>query len=282
MAAFSFTLFSPTFLSPRYRFISPKTRHSHRHHHIPFKLLAITPNRKYYLNTFDDDGIERFQQILCQATRDGKLLHQDFKRKRGVLTGRVKSKFWNPSTQQDSREVKAGDLFVCCVGSSFDARRHLTEAHRRGAVSVIASKGNGIEETSGYKTLVIVEDANSVLATLAASFYGYPSKSMTVIAINGTNGKTTTTYLLLWRLLPVDTKFLPEQPPPSSSPSTHHFQQLPASSPSTHQLQQLLALPGDPTPCCHAEASRSQLPCPRYYPIVSHHHSSVTHRGPFL
>ncbi|XP_039034749.1 UDP-N-acetylmuramoyl-L-alanyl-D-glutamate--2,6-diaminopimelate ligase MurE homolog, chloroplastic-like [Hibiscus syriacus] len=196
MAAFSFTLFSPTFLSPRYRFISPKTRHSHRHHHIPFKLLAITPNRKYYLNTFDDDGIERFQQILCQATRDGKLLHQDFKRKRGVLTGRVKSKFWNPSTQQDSREVKAGDLFVCCVGSSFDARRHLTEAHRRGAVSVIASKGNGIEETSGYKTLVIVEDANSVLATLAASFYGYPSKSMTVIAINGTNGKTTTTYLV--------------------------------------------------------------------------------------
>ncbi|KAE8672523.1 putative glycosyltransferase 3 [Hibiscus syriacus] len=38
-------------------------------------------------------------------------------------------------------------------------------------------------------------------------------------------------------------------------------------SPSTHQWQQLLALPGDPMPCCHVEASRSQLPCLRCYPM---------------
>lgn len=98
--------------------------------------------------------------------------------------------------QHDSRLVCAGDLFVCCVGRKTDGHLYLTEADKRGAVAVVASKEIDIEETLGCKALVIVDDTNAVLAALAASFYRYPSKNMAVIGITGTNGKTTTSYLI--------------------------------------------------------------------------------------
>ncbi|CAN8245492.1 unnamed protein product [Cochlearia groenlandica] len=95
--------------------------------------------------------------------------------------------------QHDSRGVSAGDLFVCCEtdGDSF-----LSEADKRGAVAVVASKEIDIEDTLGCRALVIVEDTNAVLAALASSFYRHPSKNMAVIGVTGTNGKTTTTYLI--------------------------------------------------------------------------------------
>lgn len=98
--------------------------------------------------------------------------------------------------QHDSRLVCAGDLFVCCVGRKTDGHLYLTEADKRGAVAVVASKEIDIEETLGCKALVIVEDTNAILPALAASFYRYPSKNMAVIGITGTNGKTTTSYLI--------------------------------------------------------------------------------------
>ncbi|KAJ9147945.1 hypothetical protein P3X46_030057 [Hevea brasiliensis] len=96
----------------------------------------------------------------------------------------------------DSRMVSAGDLFVCCVGRRTDGHLYLTEADKRGAVAVVASKEIDMEETLGCKALVIVEDTNAVLPALAAAFYKYPSKNMAVVGITGTNGKTTTAYLI--------------------------------------------------------------------------------------
>ncbi|TXG50528.1 hypothetical protein EZV62_023052 [Acer yangbiense] len=98
--------------------------------------------------------------------------------------------------QHDSRVVNAGELFVCCVGRKTDGHLFLSEADKRGAVAVVASKEIDIDETLGCKALVIVEDTNTVLPALAASFYRYPSKNMAVIGITGTNGKTTTSYLI--------------------------------------------------------------------------------------
>ncbi|KAL3499335.1 hypothetical protein ACH5RR_038428 [Cinchona calisaya] len=98
--------------------------------------------------------------------------------------------------QHDSRLVESGDLLVCCIGKKTDGHLYLSEADKRGAVAVVACKEIDIEETLGCKALVIVEDTNVVLASLAASFYRYPSKSMSVIGITGTNGKTTTSYLI--------------------------------------------------------------------------------------
>lgn len=98
--------------------------------------------------------------------------------------------------QDDSRVVSAGDLFVCRVGMKTDGHLYLSEADKRGAVAVVASKEVDIEETLGCKALVIVEDTNAVLPALAAAFYKFPSKNMAVIGITGTNGKTTTANLV--------------------------------------------------------------------------------------
>ncbi|KAK3434342.1 UDP-N-acetylmuramoyl-L-alanyl-D-glutamate--2,6-diaminopimelate ligase MurE homolog, chloroplastic [Eucalyptus grandis] len=98
--------------------------------------------------------------------------------------------------QHDSRVVSSGDLFVCCVGRKTDGHLFLSEADKRGAVAVVASKEIDIEETLGCKALVIVEDTNAVLPALAASFYRQPSRHMAVIGITGTYGKTTTSYLI--------------------------------------------------------------------------------------
>ncbi|KAJ8768584.1 hypothetical protein K2173_022702 [Erythroxylum novogranatense] len=98
--------------------------------------------------------------------------------------------------QHDSRLVSAGDLFVCCVGRKTDGHLFLSEADKRGAVAVVASKEIDIEETLVCKALVIVEDTNAVLPALAAAFYKYPSKDMAVIGIAGTSGKTTTAHLI--------------------------------------------------------------------------------------
>lgn len=98
--------------------------------------------------------------------------------------------------QHDSREVSSGDLFVCPEGSKADGHAYLTEADKRGAVAVVADKEINIDETLGCKALVIVEDTNAVLPMLAASFYKHPSKSLSLIGVTGTNGKTTTTHLI--------------------------------------------------------------------------------------
>lgn len=98
--------------------------------------------------------------------------------------------------QHDSRLVTSGNLFVCCVGRKNDGHMFLSEADKRGAIAVVASKEIDIEDTLGCKALVIVEDTNAVLPTLAASFFKYPSKNMALIGITGTYGKTTTTYLI--------------------------------------------------------------------------------------
>ncbi|KAL7150359.1 hypothetical protein ABFS83_05G106700 [Erythranthe nasuta] len=96
----------------------------------------------------------------------------------------------------DSRLVESGDLFVCCVGIKTDGHLYLSEADKRGAVAVIASKEIDIDDTLGCKALVIVEDTSVILAALASSFFKHPSRSLSVIGITGTNGKTTTSYLI--------------------------------------------------------------------------------------
>ncbi|XP_074317722.1 UDP-N-acetylmuramoyl-L-alanyl-D-glutamate--2,6-diaminopimelate ligase MurE homolog, chloroplastic [Silene latifolia] len=98
--------------------------------------------------------------------------------------------------EHDSRLVNAGDLFVCCVGSKTDGHLFLSEADKRGAVAVVASKEIDLGETLGCKGLVLVEDTNAALPALAAAFYRWPTRDMSVIGVTGTHGKTTTGYLI--------------------------------------------------------------------------------------
>jgi len=91
-----------------------------------------------------------------------------------------------------SREVKPGYIFVCIPGFKTDGHRFIPEALARGAVAVVVEKR--IDEFPG--TVIEVTNTRQSLAALAARFYHYPSSRLKVVGVTGTNGKTTTTYLI--------------------------------------------------------------------------------------
>lgn len=92
----------------------------------------------------------------------------------------------------NSKEVKAGYLFICIPGFKADGHDFAAEAVDLGAVAILAE-----HEIDGVgATTVIVKDSRRETSTLAANFYGHPDKKLKLIGVTGTNGKTTTTYLI--------------------------------------------------------------------------------------
>ena len=90
----------------------------------------------------------------------------------------------------DSRNTKEGDLFVAMTGYETDGHRFIPVAREKGAVCVLAEKK--VDDAP----CVLVEDSRAALAQLGRNWYGDPAASMTMLGVTGTNGKTTTTYLL--------------------------------------------------------------------------------------
>lgn len=93
----------------------------------------------------------------------------------------------------DSRAVKEGYLFVAVKGGSQDGHRYLGHAVQRGACALAVDR---VEDIAKDVTVIRLPDTRAALSELAARFYDYPSKGMNLIGITGTNGKTTTSYLL--------------------------------------------------------------------------------------
>jgi UDP-N-acetylmuramoyl-L-alanyl-D-glutamate--2,6-diaminopimelate ligase len=93
----------------------------------------------------------------------------------------------------DSRAVAPGQVFVAVKGQHADGAAFAREALARGAVAIVAE---GAAPADVRIPWVVVRDARLALAFLAAAFHGDPSREMRVIGITGTNGKTTTAYLL--------------------------------------------------------------------------------------
>jgi UDP-N-acetylmuramoyl-L-alanyl-D-glutamate--2,6-diaminopimelate ligase len=93
----------------------------------------------------------------------------------------------------DSRHVGPGSIFVGLRGLHADGATFAHEAASRGAVAVIAES----MPIAGIRIpWLVVEDARGALAALAATFFGNPSGELLVIGVTGTNGKTTSTYLM--------------------------------------------------------------------------------------
>ena len=93
--------------------------------------------------------------------------------------------------QYDSRQVSSGDLFVAISGFQTDGHKYIPKAMENGAACVVCEKKP--ETDIPY---VLVPDARAALAALGANWFGHPADDMCVIGITGTNGKTTSTYLL--------------------------------------------------------------------------------------
>ena len=93
----------------------------------------------------------------------------------------------------DSRTVTPGQVFVALKGQHADGTAFARQAIERGAAAVVSEQPapDGV-----HVPWAIVEDARLALAVLATTFYRDPSREMRVIGITGTNGKTTTAYLV--------------------------------------------------------------------------------------
>jgi len=89
----------------------------------------------------------------------------------------------------DSRQVQAGDLFIAWPGAASDGRRHLPEAFARGAVAALV-EDDGADGFDLPPATLRVRGLKALAGELAAAWYGQPSRHMTVLAITGTNGKT--------------------------------------------------------------------------------------------
>ena len=124
----------------------------------------------------------------------------------------------------DSRKVKRGDIFIAVKGEKVDGHSFINDAVKKGAVAVVyekseVSRSDPQSETRLYErrpvsgsqksevnlaisnrqsaiSFIHVKDSRNALAYISNNFYGRPSDELAIIGVTGTNGKTTTTYLL--------------------------------------------------------------------------------------
>jgi len=92
----------------------------------------------------------------------------------------------------DSRRVRPGDLFVAIKGLNADGHDYIPQAIERGAVAIVGERPF-LRPTIPY---VLVPNSRRALALLSAAFHGYPARSLRVIGVTGTDGKTTTVNLI--------------------------------------------------------------------------------------
>ncbi|MGI9196007.1 MAG: Mur ligase domain-containing protein, partial [Candidatus Nanopelagicales bacterium] len=94
----------------------------------------------------------------------------------------------------DSREVRPGDLFAALPGEHAHGSQFCAQAREQGAVAILTDR-TGLAAASGLPAIV-VDDPRGVLGALAADIYGHPGEDLALIGVTGTNGKTTTAFLL--------------------------------------------------------------------------------------
>ena len=98
------------------------------------------------------------------------------------------------SIERDSRRVREGALFVCISGAHVDAHSFIPNAARAGARAILTERET-VDVPDGI-TVLHVADLQEALDVIVPYFYDYPARAMRVIGITGTNGKTTTSYLV--------------------------------------------------------------------------------------
>jgi UDP-N-acetylmuramoyl-L-alanyl-D-glutamate--2,6-diaminopimelate ligase len=96
----------------------------------------------------------------------------------------------------DSRSVAPGHLFVCIRGFRHDGHAFIAEAVSRGAVAIMVERDPGALGIPAGITVIRVPDGRVALAAAACRFFDNPSASLRLVGVTGTNGKTTTTYLV--------------------------------------------------------------------------------------
>lgn len=97
----------------------------------------------------------------------------------------------------DSRRVERGSLFVAQTGTSVDGHTFIDNCVKNGAVAIVLSDRSYLPEAEiEGVTYILVSDSNRALGLIASTWFGEPSKHITLVGVTGTNGKTTIATLL--------------------------------------------------------------------------------------
>ena len=96
--------------------------------------------------------------------------------------------------QYDSRKVGQNDVFVAIPGVKLDGTQFAKQAIEKGALLIVSEK----EKIEGVPNnrIIKVDDVRKTLSIIAKAYYDFASDKLTILGVTGTNGKTTTTYLL--------------------------------------------------------------------------------------
>ncbi len=111
--------------------------------------------------------------------------------------------------QYDSRRVSAGDVFVAMRGGTTDGNRFIDAACRKGATAIVTDSLEVFVDLRAQQpelALALVEHGRRALAEVSSAVFGAPEKALKVSAVTGTNGKTTTAFLLEQMLRSVERK----------------------------------------------------------------------------
>jgi UDP-N-acetylmuramoyl-L-alanyl-D-glutamate--2,6-diaminopimelate ligase len=100
--------------------------------------------------------------------------------------------------EYDSRRVFSGSLFVAFRGGTTDGNRYIAQAVAQGAHAIVTDSAAGFTAATAYPAVAFIEVAHGrrALAALAANFFGHPEARLKLSGVTGTNGKTTTAFLL--------------------------------------------------------------------------------------
>jgi UDP-N-acetylmuramoyl-L-alanyl-D-glutamate--2,6-diaminopimelate ligase len=93
----------------------------------------------------------------------------------------------------NSRDVGRGSLFVAVKGFKLDGHHYIDDASKKGAAAVIMEKGR---EPTGSVPFVMVEDTRKILPLISKNFFNDPTRELEIAGVTGTNGKTTTVFII--------------------------------------------------------------------------------------
>ena len=113
---------------------------------------------------------------------------------RGVETASLHGDAEVAGIQYDSRQVRPGDCFIAIKGGTTDGNQYIDQALVAGAVAVVSDSNS--QPSRKDVAWAVVEHGRRAMSGMVANFYSHPEKKLKLTGVTGTNGKTTTTYLI--------------------------------------------------------------------------------------
>ncbi|ELC8441754.1 UDP-N-acetylmuramoyl-L-alanyl-D-glutamate--2,6-diaminopimelate ligase [Clostridium perfringens] len=108
-----------------------------------------------------------------------------------VIKGNEESKIQN--IRYDNRKIEQGDIFVCVKGFKVDGHSFIGDAVEKGAKAIIVQEDVSVPEDI---TIIKVKDTRKALALMSSNYFGNPKDKLKIIGITGTNGKTTSAFMI--------------------------------------------------------------------------------------